>query len=85
MSHSEANDAPFRVEAKPDGHWCPLRDAFGRRPLQGVAPPYGAPRAVFAWDNRVRAISSVAKGGIPIRWEHAPDYANALSLSVADP
>jgi len=21
MSHSEANDAPFRVEVKPDRHW----------------------------------------------------------------
>jgi len=44
-----------------------------------------APRAVFAWDNRVQAISSVAKGGMPIRWEPAPDYASALNLSVADP
>ena len=131
MSHSEANDAPFRVEVKPDRHWyfvglehgipcshgfvgeqirlffapsfasrnanadeklslshraeTTLRDAFGCRPLQGVAPPYRAPRAVFAWDNRVQAISSVAKGGIPIRWEHAPDHASALSRSVADP
>ena len=87
MSHSEANDAPFRVEVKPDRHWyfvglehgipcshgfvgeqirlffapsfasrnanadeklslshraeTTLRDAFGCRPLQGVAPPYG--------------------------------------------
>src|SRR5207253_9856257 len=44
-----------------------------------------APRAVLAWNNWVQAISSVAKGSIPIRWEHAPDYASALSLSVADP
>ena len=34
---------------------------------------------------RVKATSSVAKGGIPSRWEHAPDHASALSLSVADP
>ena len=40
---------------------------------------------VFTWDNRVQAISSVAKGAMPIRWEHTPDYASALSLSVAHP
>jgi hypothetical protein len=42
------------------------------------------PRADFAWDNRVRAISSAAKAGIPDRLEHARGYASALSPSVAD-
>jgi hypothetical protein len=43
------------------------------------------PRADFAWDNRVQAISSAAKAGIPDRLGHARGHASALSPSVADP
>jgi hypothetical protein len=43
------------------------------------------PRADFAWDNRVQAIRSAAKAGIPVRLGHAPGYASALSRSVTDP
>jgi hypothetical protein len=43
------------------------------------------PRADFAWDNRVQAISSAAKAGIPGRLGHARGYASALSPSIADP
>jgi len=43
------------------------------------------PRADFAWDNRVQAIPSAAKAGIPVRLGHARSYASALSPSVADP
>jgi hypothetical protein len=43
------------------------------------------PRADFAWTNRLQAISSAAKGGIPVRLEHARGYASALGPSVADP
>jgi len=43
------------------------------------------PRADFAWDNWVQAISSAANAGIPVRLGHARGYASALSQSVADP
>jgi hypothetical protein len=43
------------------------------------------PRADFAWDTRVQAISSAVKAGIPVGLGHARGYASALSPSVADP
>jgi hypothetical protein len=43
------------------------------------------PRADFAWNSRVQAISPAAKVGIPDRLGHARGHASALSPSVADP
>ena len=43
------------------------------------------PRADFAWNNRVHAISSAAKPGIPVPLGHAGGYASALSPSAAEP
>jgi hypothetical protein len=43
------------------------------------------PRADFAWDTRVQAISPAAKADIPVRLGHARGYASALSPAAADP
>src|SRR5207302_8672289 len=62
--------------------------AARRVPVQTVAGRCAtvlAPRAVSAWDSRVKAISSLAEVGIPDRVGHAGDYASALSPSVAAP
>jgi hypothetical protein len=76
---SKSNDAEvsdwLRSPSRPVGSGCgcsdTLRDAFRCIPSHVVVPWVLVVPSVVAWDNRVEAISPVAKIGIPVRLEHA--------------
>jgi hypothetical protein len=88
-------ECPYASTAASPGRWCRSVQVAHWLLLLCRTMRFGAdrckslrhllvPRADFAWDNRVEAISSAAKAGVPGRLRHDRGYASALSPSVAD-
>jgi hypothetical protein len=85
VSASRPSTGPSQVRP-PDwlrAQW-PWTTRFGANRCKSVRHFLGA-RADFTWDSQVRAISSAATAGIPVRLGHARGYASALSPFFADP